>query len=132
MDTFSQDRPIYLQMCDRMCDEILAGTYADDMRIPSVRDYGAMLQVNTNTAVKAYEQLSRDGIIYQRRGMGYFVTAGARDRIMAARRDELLHTRLTALFNDMHLLGISIDDVINEYNKSAFRHTQGAGDERIQ
>lgn len=117
MDTFTQDKPIYLQMCDRMCNEILAGTYADDMRIPSVREYGTMLQVNTNTAVKAYEELSRDGIIYQRRGMGYFVTAGARDRIMAQRREELLHTRLASLFRDMQLLDITIEDIANEYRK---------------
>lgn len=117
MDIFTQDRPIYLQISDRICDEILAGTYGDDMRIPSVRDYGAMLQVNTNTAVKAYEQLSRDGIIYQRRGMGYFVTAGARDRIMEQRREQLMKTTLSKLFDDMKLLNISIDDVVREYNK---------------
>lgn len=117
MDIFTQDRPIYLQISDRICDEILAGSYGDDMRIPSVRDYGAMLQVNTNTAVKAYEQLSRDGIIYQRRGMGYFVTAGARDRIMEQRREQLMKTTLSKLFDDMKLLNISIDDVVREYNK---------------
>lgn len=117
MDIFTQDRPIYLQISDRICDEILAGTYGDDMRIPSVRDYAAMLQVNTNTAVKAYEQLSRDGIIYQRRGMGYFVTAGARDRIMEQRREQLMKTTLSKLFDDMKLLNISIDDVVREYNK---------------
>ena len=117
MDTFSQDKPIYLQISDRICDEILAGTYADDMRIPSVRDYGSLLQVNTNTAVKAYEQLARDGIIYQRRGMGYFVTAGARDRITAQRREQLMQATLVKLFEDMKLLDISIDDVVKEYNK---------------
>jgi len=118
MDNFSQDKPIYLQICDRMCDEILAGNYTDDMRIPSVRDYGTLLMVNTNTAVKAYEQLSRDEIIYQRRGMGYFVTAGAKDRITKQRREELLQTRLASLFKDMQLLGITIEDVVNEYKKS--------------
>lgn len=116
MDNFSQDRPIYLQICDRLCDEIIAGTYIDDMRIPSVRDYGALLQVNTNTAVKAYEQLSRDGIIYQRRGMGYFVTAGARDRIMVQRREVLIETTLVKLFDDMDALGITIDDIVKAYN----------------
>lgn len=49
---FSNDKAIYIQMADRLCDEILAGKYADDDRIPSVREYAVMLQVNTNTAVK--------------------------------------------------------------------------------
>lgn len=56
-------------MADRLCDEILAGTYADDDRVPSVREYAVALEVNTNTAVKAYETLARDGVIYNRRGL---------------------------------------------------------------
>ena len=82
MTTFSNDKAIYLQMADRLCDEILAGLYGDDDRIPSVREYAVLLQVNTNTAVKAYDALARDGIIYNRRGLGYFVSAGARDTII--------------------------------------------------
>ena len=115
--TFSQERPIYQQICSRLCEEILAATYRDDNRIPSVREYAMMLQVNTNTAAKAYEQLSRDGIIYQRRGMGYYVTAGARDRILAQRREKIINTTLQNLFAEMELLGLSIDDVVDEYRK---------------
>ena len=116
MDIFNQDKPIYLQISDRICNEILTGTFQDDNRIPSVRDYAALLQVNANTAVKAYEQLSRDGIIYMRRGMGYFVTAGARDRIMAQRREAFIKETLAGVFSDMELLGITIEDVIKEYD----------------
>ena len=72
--TFNNDKAIYIQMADRLCDDILAGTYSDDDRVPSVREYAVSLEVNTNTAVKAYDQLARDGIIYNRRGLGYFVT----------------------------------------------------------
>lgn len=59
-----------MQMADRLCDEILSGTYRDDDRIPSVREYAVMLEVNTNTAVKAYDQLAREHIIYNKRGIG--------------------------------------------------------------
>ena len=51
MTTFNPDKAIYLQMADRLCDEILAGTYRADDRVPSVREYAVLLQVNTNTAV---------------------------------------------------------------------------------
>ena len=74
MTTFNPDKPIYLQMAERLCDEILAGTYSDDDRVPSVREYAVMLEVNTNTAVKAYDALARDNVIYNRRGLGYFVS----------------------------------------------------------
>lgn len=114
--TFNNDKAIYIQMADRLCDDILAGTYSDDDRVPSVREYAVSLEVNTNTAVKAYDQLARDGIIYNRRGLGYFVTPGARNSIMQARRKAFLDTTLPSLFRDMRLLGIGIDDIVKEWN----------------
>lgn len=114
--TFNNDKAIYIQMANRLCDDILAGTYSDDDRVPSVREYAVSLEVNTNTAVKAYDQLARDGIIYNRRGLGYFVTPGARDNIMQARRKAFLDTTLPSLFRDMRLLGIGINDIVREWN----------------
>lgn len=108
---FSSDKAIYIQMADRLCDEIIAGTYKDDDRIPSVREYAVMLQVNTNTAVKAYDQLARDDIIYNRRGLGYFVTAGAAKTIRKVRKQEFMRQTLPELFRQMRLLGISIEDI---------------------
>lgn len=52
MTDFKQDRAIYLQMAERICDEILAGKYNADDRIPSVRELAVLLEVNTNTVVK--------------------------------------------------------------------------------
>lgn len=110
---FSNDKAIYIQMADRLCDEILAGKYADDDRIPSVREYAVMLQVNTNTAVKAYDQLARDGIIYNKRGLGYFVTPGAAREIKKYRKKEFMTTTLPEFVRQMRLLGISWDDVVS-------------------
>ena len=115
--TFTNDKAIYMQMADRLCDEIIAGTYGDDARIPSVREYAVLLQVNTNTAVKAYEQLSRDEIIYNRRGLGYFVTPGAKEKIMVSRRREFLEQQLPEMFRNMKLLGIDIKDVEDAWKK---------------
>ena len=47
---FNNEKAIYMQMADRLCDEIISGQYNDDERIPSVREYAVLLQVNTNTA----------------------------------------------------------------------------------
>lgn len=117
--TFNNDKAIYLQMADRLCDEILAGTYADDDRVPSVREYAVALEVNTNTAVKAYEALARDGVIYNRRGLGYFVTPGARATIMEQRRRAFLGDTLPAMLRQMRLLGIGIDEVVSVWNSTA-------------
>ena len=52
---FSNDKAIYVQIAERLSDEILAGKYKEDERIPSVREYAVLLEVNANTAVKAYD-----------------------------------------------------------------------------
>ena len=106
-------------MADRLCDEIIAGTYKDDDRIPSVREYAVMLQVNTNTAVKAFDQLSRDGIIYNKRGLGYFVTSGAAKTMRKVRIQELMKQTLPELFRQMRLLDITIDDVRQQWEEMA-------------
>ena len=98
-------------MADRLCDEILADTYKDDDRIPSVREYAVLLEVNTNTAVKAYDELARANIIYNQRGLGYFVTKGAKKQIMKERKRRVMKTHLPELFRQMRLLGIDIKDI---------------------
>jgi DNA-binding transcriptional regulator YhcF (GntR family) len=98
-------------MADRLCDEILSGAYEDDDRIPSVREYAVLLEVNTNTAVKAYEQLAREEIIYNKRGLGYFVTKGAKKQILKERKKEFMKERLPELFRQMQLLDITLEDV---------------------
>ena len=113
--TFTNDKAIYLQIVDRLCDEILSGKYHDDDRVPSVREYAVLLEVNTNTAVKAYEQLAREEIIYNTRGLGYFVTPGAKKQILKARKQVFMKERLPELFRQMALLDITIDDVAEAY-----------------
>jgi DNA-binding transcriptional regulator YhcF (GntR family) len=113
--TFTNDKAIYIQMADRLCDEILAGTYKDDDRIPSVREYAVMLEVNANTVVKAYDELSRANIIYNKRGLGYFVTPGAKKQILKERKQEFMKERLPELFRQMLLLDITMDDIAEAY-----------------
>lgn len=116
--SFESNKAIYLQMADRLCDDILAGRYRADERIPSVREYAVMLEVNTNTAVKAYEELSRNGIIYNKRGLGYFVSQDAKPRIRRQRRDEFFKQLLPEVFRQMKLLGISLDDIKEHWEQN--------------
>jgi len=115
--TFTNDKAIYLQMADRLCDEILAGTYQEDDRIPSVREYAVMLEVNANTAVKAYDELARANIIYNKRGLGYFVSPGAKEQILTERRRDFMDNRLPELFRQMRLLGIGFTEIKNAWEK---------------
>ena len=113
---FTNDKAIYIQMADRLCDEILADKYKDDDRIPSVREYAVLLEVNTNTAVNAYDELSRANIIYNKRGLGYFVTPGAKKQILKERKRKFMKERLPELFRQMKLLGITLEDVKVAYD----------------
>ena len=108
---FDSNRPIYLQILDSICEQILDGKLEPDGRILSVREYGAQLGVNPNTIMRSYERLTNDGIIYNKRGLGYFVTAGAKKEIKKARKQEFMKQTLPEMFRQMKLLDITIEDI---------------------
>ena len=122
MAGFNSDRAIYLQMADRLCDDILVGIYCEGERIPSVRDYAVSLEVNTNTAFKTYEYLAREEVIFNKRGMGYFVSPGAKEKIHAERRADFIKRTLPELFSNMRMLGIPVSalcQLYEEYEKNS-------------
>ena len=75
--TFKENKPIYLQIADRIMDEILQEVYEEGGRILSVREYAGIVEVNANTVVRTYDYLQTQGIIYNKRGLGYFVATEA-------------------------------------------------------
>ena len=114
---FSNDKPIYLQMADRLMDEIVAGVYLPESRIPSMREYAVNLCVNTNTAMKTYEELAKDNIIYNKRGLGYFVSPGANERIREERRHEFYEQQIPQLTRQMKMLGLSVEELTQELQR---------------
>ena len=114
---FNDNKAIYLQMADRLADDVLAGRYCADERIPSVREYAVNIGVNPNTAVKAYEELAREGVIYNRRGLGYFVSGEARERIMEKRKSEFFRDILPEVARQMKLLDISVDELLDNIHR---------------
>lgn len=103
---FSNEKPIYLQIADFICEMIFSGVFAPDSRIPSVRDYGAEIGVNPNTMMRTYEKLTDDGIIYNKRGIGYFVSPDAKETILASERKDFMENVLPQIRRRMKLLGI--------------------------
>lgn len=103
---FNSNKPIYLQICDAICEQILSGTLEPDERIPSVREYGAEIGVNPNTIMRSYEKLTSDGIIYNKRGIGYFISPDARETVLEAQRKEFMEEELPQILRRMKLLGI--------------------------
>ena len=114
---FREGQPIYQQIAERLMDEILAGKYISDERIPGVREYSLLLQVNVNTTVKAFDILARQGIIYNKRGLGSFVSTEAVDIIHRLRSDDVLNGMLNELARQMRLLNIPVDKVTERLKK---------------
>lgn len=115
MNFDNNTKAIYLQIADRICDAILRGDYGCDERIPSVREYAASLEVNANTVMRTYEKLTNSGLIYNKRGIGYFVTPGARAKIIMEKTENLIDKDLPPIFNIMGLLGITPEQLADEY-----------------
>lgn len=109
------NKAIYIQIADRICDEIVTGAFPPDSRLPSVREYAADIQVNANTVMRSYERLSNRGYIYNRRGIGFFVAAEAREKILKERGDDLVDNKLDNIFSLLHHLGVQPDDLRQSY-----------------
>lgn len=114
---FDQGKPIYIQIADWMSDKILREEWLGDGRIPSVRDVAMLLQVNPNTAMRAYESLQSEDIIYNKRGIGYFVNPDARAKILDRNRSVFIGETLPEIFGRMKLLSLTIEDLNREYKK---------------
>lgn len=110
---FDSNKPIYIQISDTICEKILDGSLAADGRIPSVRDYGAQLGVNPNTIMRSYELLTADGVIYNKRGLGYFISPDARFKVLELRRKDFMENVVPKIRRQMQLLGIGLE-VFNE------------------
>ncbi len=111
---FDANKPIYLQIVDDICDKILAGAIEPDTRIPSVREYGAQMGVNPNTIVRSYEKLTTDGIIYNKRGIGYFVCSDAKDKVLSIMRDEFIHEQWPQVLRKAQLLGLDLSELLSK------------------
>lgn len=109
---FSNNRSIYLQICDNICEKILSGELQPEARIPSVREYGAEIGVNPNTVMRSYEKLTGEGIIYNKRGIGYFISPDAQETVLAAQRKDFLENELPQILRRMKLLGIDPKEVL--------------------
>ncbi|MFD1143495.1 GntR family transcriptional regulator [Larkinella insperata] len=112
---FQDKKAIYLQIADYVCEKILLGQWPPGERIPSVRDLGVELEVNPNTVVRTYDFLQQKGIIYNKRGIGYFAADEAVDRIKSYRREVFLETELPQFFRSLYLLDIDLKDIEERY-----------------
>lgn len=108
---FSNDKPIYSQIVEYCYHCIAQGFWPVETRVPSTRELAVSLEVNNRTVLKAFDDMAAAGIIYQRRGLGYFVAPDAHAIIHAERKKEFMTVTLPAFIKQMRFLGLSRDDI---------------------
>jgi GntR family transcriptional regulator len=108
---FSETRAIYLQIADFVCEKILLQEWPPEARIPSVRELAVQLEVNPNTVMRTYEFLQQKEIIYNQRGIGFFVGGAALKQATEYRLEAFMEKDLPLIFRSMYLLGMNPGDL---------------------
>jgi GntR family transcriptional regulator len=114
---FGENNAIYLQIADHLCEQILKQIWKPEDRIPSVRDMAIQIEVNPNTVMRTYNYLQEKGIIFNKRGIGYFVADDGYEKTKALKKDDFINTELPQLFKTMELLQLTVDDIYIHYKK---------------
>ena len=117
MIKFSENKAIYLQIAERICEDIILGTYTEAGRIPSVREYAQMIEVSANTVARSFDYLQQRGVLLNRRGVGLFVADNAVEVIKRMRREVFLAEELDPFMRQAVLLDISESDLLTAYRR---------------
>ena len=112
---FHDDKPIYLQIAELLCEQILTGQWPPSQKISAVREMGVNLQVNPNTALRTYDFLQQRGIIFNKRGIGYFVEEDAVKKILDFRREDFFANTLPSFYKTISLLQITPEEILSRY-----------------
>lgn len=127
---FNSNQSIFIQIAERVCDRILSKEYPADTRIPSVRELAVEMEVNPNTVMRSFERLQANGIIYNKRGIGYFVSSDAEGRIREMRHEHFIQEVLPAVFAEMQLLDIRFEELENAYTSFTFTEKENHHEEK--
>lgn len=104
---FSADKPIFRQVADFCTSRILEGQWAPEARIPSTKELAIQLAVNNRTVMKAYDDLAAAGVIYQRRGLGYYVAENATSLLRDILRQQFIDHTVPDIIAQMRTAGIT-------------------------
>ena len=122
---FTDTQAIYQQVADHVCEMILRSGWSEDGRIPSVRELAMDLQVNPNTVNKGYAYLQERGIIYNQRGIGYFVSNGAVDLTRELKRLDFVSDELPRVFKTMALIGMDVAELSGHWERFRDENRKG-------
>ncbi|GGI23007.1 MULTISPECIES: GntR family transcriptional regulator [Pedobacter] len=112
---FRDNKAIYLQIADYVCEHILLGKWKADEKVPSVRELAVEMEVNPNTVMRTYELLQNKNIINNKRGIGFFVDENATEHVKTYRKIQFIDDELPVVFRNIYLLNIGFDELEAKY-----------------
>ncbi|MFC7405246.1 GntR family transcriptional regulator [Georgenia alba] len=118
---FEGPEPIYLQIAEQLRRQVLDGTLAPGDQVMSTTQYATTYRINPATAAKAFALLVDEGVLYKQRGLGMYVSEGAREQLRERRRADFFTERIDTALAEARALGITEDDVVRYITKGARR-----------
>ena len=119
------EKPIFIQLAETVEDNILKGIYTEETQIPSTTEVAVTLKVNPATVNHGMNLLVDEGIIYKKRGVGMFVSTGARENILARRKKAFYQDFLLPMLEEAKNIGLSSEDVVGILNHSKNQEIPG-------
>lgn len=119
---FSDEKSIYLQIAESIEDDIIKGVIEEETQVPSTNQMAVIYKINPATAGKGINLLVDKGVLYKRRGIGMFVAAGARKKILEERKNSFYSNYIVTLLEEAKKLGIGTDEIIDMIRKGENTH----------
>jgi DNA-binding transcriptional regulator YhcF (GntR family) len=107
-----ENRPIFVQVAERIEEDILAGRLMEEEQVPSTNQFAALYQINPATAAKGVNLLVDQGILYKKRGVGMFVATGAQARLLEKRREQFYEQYVVTMIREAEKLGITQEQLM--------------------
>jgi DNA-binding transcriptional regulator YhcF (GntR family) len=112
-------RPIFVQIAERIENDILEGNLPEESQVPSINQFAAFYQINPATALKGINLLVDQGIVYKKRGIGMFVATGVRDIIVGKRKEQFYEQYVVSMVKEAEKLGITADQLTDMIKRGA-------------
>ena len=109
---FSEEKSIYLQISEMIETDILRGVLMEEERVPSTNELAKLYLINPATAAKGINILVDNGILYKKRGIGMFVSTGAKEKILESRRNSFFDNYIKTLIEEASKLGITKEELM--------------------
>lgn len=108
-----ENRPIFVQIAERIENDIIAGELPEDAQVPSTNQFASFYQINPATAAKGVNLLVEQGILYKKRGLGMYVAPGACTKLLEKRREQFYEQYVVAMIREAEKLGITQEQLVD-------------------